>query len=89
MTVPSNRCFPRLACSGNKKRLTGFNIVIASLLRFLGRGDERGRENRCRFGTRAVDRGFDLDARAAQIKSYLRFFRPGLPLAWLRKGNEA
>ena len=30
-----------------------------------------------------------LDALAAQIKSYLRFLRPGLPLAWLRKANEA
>ena len=81
----TDRCFPRLACSGNKKRLTGFNIVIASLLRFLGRGDERRRENRCRFGARAVDRGFDLEALAAQIKSYLRFLCPGLPPAWLRK----
>jgi len=43
--------------------------VIALLLRFLGRGDERKTENRNRCGARALDCGFDLDALAAQMSA--------------------
>jgi len=46
MVAMAARRFPRLNLSRNKKRASGFKIVIAVLLRFGGRSDERTRETR-------------------------------------------